>query len=122
MDITASELQYIVEESTKRLMAEGFWGDLKHRLKNIGFTEGTPNKISEVLKANGWNAFKVEVNTDNEKVFRIGWISMIGRDHLSYEELIEDINIFLEHNNKGWIASGMESDGEQGELLKFTRR
>ena len=115
MRLTESELKQVVEASVRQILVKEGWfkkaGDTIDRFKNwtdekidnfdrgYDIKEGNPTFIFDVFRVNGWEPIKSKnglrngMNYVGAKKVRGTWGAHYG---LSIDELIEDINIFLD--------------------------
>ena len=106
MRLTESELKQVVEASVRQiLLREGFGDWASDKFDNIfrGYKvrEGKPQNVFDVVKSNGWtyneeNPFDVQTKTIKVQKATGAFGGHYG---LTINELIDDINIFL--NGKG---------------------
>ena len=116
MKLTESELQQVVENSVRQiLIKEGFFkkaGDAIDRFENwagdkmedltrgYGLKEGNPTSVFDVIEGDGWEPIesKKKPRTDGQKYNGAKKVTGTSGEHngLSIDELIEDINIFLD--------------------------
>lgn len=116
MRLTESELQQVVETSVRQiLMKEGFFkkaGDAIDRFENwvddkaedfergYDLKEGNPTSVFDVIEGNGWEPVenKKKPISDGQNYMGVKKVTGTWGIHngLSIDELIEDINIFLD--------------------------
>lgn len=133
--LTESKLRDIVESTVREVLQENLFTSIGNKVNN-GFNalrdkledtaqgystlEGNPQSERDVFKGNGWIVTKEE-DMPNGKTFEVKRTSgafgnFYGKD---IEELIEDMNIFL--NKKGTIKYIGKSNGnnEKFEIKYF---
>lgn len=116
MKLTESELKQVVEASVRQiLMKEGFFkkaGDAIDRFENwadekienfdrgYDLKEGNPTSVFDVIEGNGWEPVenKKKPISDGQNYMGVKKVTGTWGIHngLSIDELIEDINIFLD--------------------------
>ena len=116
MKLTESELQQVVENSVRQiLIKEGFFkkaGDAIDRFENwagdrmedltrgYGLKEGNPTSVFDVIEGDGWEPIESKKKPISDGHNYIGAKKVTGawgeHNGLSIDELIEDINIFLD--------------------------
>jgi hypothetical protein len=116
MRLTESELKQVVEASVRQiLMKEGFFkkaGDAIDRFENwadekmedfergYDLKEGNPTSVFDVIEGNGWEPVenKKKPISDGQNYMGVKKVTGTWGIHngLSIDELIEDINIFLD--------------------------
>ena len=116
MRLTESELKQVVETSVRQiLMKEGFFkkaGDAIDRFENwadekmddfergYDLKEGNPTSVFDVIEGNGWEPVenKKKPISDGQNYMGVKKVTGTWGIHngLSIDELIEDINIFLD--------------------------
>ena len=116
MRLTESELHQVVEASVRQiLMKEGFFkkaGDAIDRFENwandkmddfergYDIKEGNPTSVFDVIEGNGWEPVenKKKPISDGQNYMGVKKVTGTWGIHngLSIDELIEDINIFLD--------------------------
>lgn len=106
MRLTESELKQVVEAAVRKILVKeglGKWASDKFddAFRGYKVREGNPQSVLDVIKGNGWtyneeNPFDIQTKTIKVQKATGAFGGHYG---LSIEELIEDINIFL--NGKG---------------------
>lgn len=117
MVITEAQLGNIISNAAnkavdklKGLANQGREG-VENFLTGRRYKEGKPNKIIEVIDADGWklSSRRLENNTFKISHKVIGLLS----NPLSIDELVEDINIYLEDSGKPLRCTGWQSDEDE---------
>ena len=116
MKITEQELSNIVTTAVKKVLSESF-----HFRRPR--PEGNPQKLADVIKADGWRATKTAQDATGFTLlfFRSGE-SFLGYDEpLSFEDLVEDIKIYLEDKHAPFRAESFYGEGDNGSYIKFIK-
>ena len=114
--LNENELTKIVYDSVKKLMNEGLFRRTR--------MEGKPQKISDVLKGNGWKGSAVQNDgrtmvikcyENNDAVFNFD-------SSLPFDQLVEDLNIYFQDKGSRIRATAMEEyNGEEGNFIKLVK-
>lgn len=132
MRLTESELHQVVEASVRQiLMKEGFFkkaGDAIGRFKNwagdkmedftrgYGLKEGNPTSVFDVIEGDGWEPIEDRKKpiSDGHNFIGVKKVTGVWGAHngLSIDELIEDINIFLDGRGHASHAKTVNSQSE----------
>lgn len=114
MVITEAQLGNIISNAANKavdklrgLANQGREG-VENFLTGRRYKEGKPNKIIEVIDADGWELSREKPENNTFKIYHkvIGLIS----NPLSIDELVEDINIYLEDSGSQLRCTGWQSD------------
>lgn len=103
--LTESELKHVVETSVRQiLMKEDFFKKTEDAIdrfkRGYGLKEGNPTSVFDVIKGDGWEPIESRKKSisDGQNYIGVKKVTGIWGTHygLSIDELIEDINIFLD--------------------------
>lgn len=120
MKITEKDLTSLVKESVERILKEG---NLMNTLQG-SYREGKPTSIKDVIIANGWAVYKTVRRNANGMVIAVcKHTPMFRYDSLDFEDLVEDLNIYFQNNNKNLVAIAAQDDdyNDRGELIEFKK-
>ena len=103
--LTESELKHVVETSVRQILVkEDFFKKTEDAIdrfkRGYGLKEGNPTSVFDVIKGDGWEPIESRKKSisDGQNYIGVKKVTGIWGTHygLSIDELIEDINIFLD--------------------------
>lgn len=129
MKITEKDLTNLVKESVERILKEE---SRREKMANESimnalqgsYKEGKPTSIKDVINANGWMVYKTVRKDARGMVIAVcKHTPMFRYDSLDFNDLIEDLNIYFQDNNKSLVAKAVEDDNynDRGELIELSR-
>lgn len=116
--LTQSEVHNIVLESVKKILVkEGFFQKIGDKVddfaRGYNVKEGNPTSVFDVIEGNGWKPIENKKKPISDGHNYIGVKKTTGawgeHNGLSIDELIEDINIFL--NGRGRASHAKTVNG-----------
>ena len=110
MRLTESELRQVVLESVKRILVKeglGKWASDKFddAFRGYKVREGNPQSVLDVIKGDGWTYDEKTKFLPTKNTFIVKKVTGAWGEHhgLSIEELIDDINIFLDGKGEAFL-------------------
>ena len=116
MTITESQLKSIISNAANKAASK-----ISDFMTGRPYPEGKPKRIIDVINADGWglNREKLDKYTFSISPKVIGLLS----NPLPIDELVEDINIYLEDSGSKYVCSGwQEEDDDISAYIRFSPR
>lgn len=127
MVITEAQLGNIISNAANKavdklrgLANQGREG-VENFLTGRRYKEGKPNKIIEVIDADGWQLSGERLGNYTFKISH----KVIGRfsNPLSIDELVEDINIYLEDSGSQFKCTGWQDENDEwNAYIRFIKK